>query len=143
MMTQTIRWAPERAILIVDDPAEIYSPLIAPLAERFYGEIVEILQNQGFTVEIDHGRAYTHPDRLAAVWVMHGRGLSRLRHRSKYITVVPLTTKRGNTPVISVERVRSPLNFELAEEDRIALRALRIAKVETAAANRSISPGRN
>jgi DNA-directed RNA polymerase beta subunit/predicted GNAT family acetyltransferase len=63
------------AVIIKGNPKFV---LNNPQADRFYKEIKTYLEDKGFSVEMNDGKAYTAPDQ-ADLWIGHSRGVDRLR----------------------------------------------------------------
>lgn len=112
-------------VIITGDPKYISDPEVTTMAEAFYTEIAALVTAKGFDVEFDHGKPYTHPDRLARVWIAHDRGYQKLRHMGPCTIVVPLETvsRYGNYANDDAMR-RHPDHYTLSERDKLVLGAL-------------------
>lgn len=113
------------AIIIKGNPKYLRDRAVKPMAEQFYAEIAQILQDKGYQVEFDPGLPYTLPKVYAAVWVAHSRGIDRLRFAPKRIKTIALQTKEHDQHFETLdERGLSPLHYELSDTDRKNLAAL-------------------
>lgn len=113
------------AIIIKGNQLYLRNHRVKPLAEKFYGEIKQILEARGYRVEFNSGAPYTTPKIYAAVWVAHSRGIDRLRFARKSTITIALQTKDHDQEFESNDdRGLSPLHYELSDADRAALQAL-------------------
>lgn len=91
-MSKYLEKIAELAVIVKGNPKYIKKPRIKPMADQFYSDIKSILENQGYSVELNPGRPYTRPDISAALWVGHSRGVDRLRFAEPNIKTIALKT---------------------------------------------------
>ena len=113
------------AVIVKGNPKYISDPKIEPMANKFYAEVAQLLENKGYRVAFDPGLEYTSPDTSAQVWIGHSRGIDRLRFAPEHIKTIELLTQDHTMKFVNNdERGSAPEHYQLSKEDRAAINAL-------------------
>jgi hypothetical protein len=113
------------AVIVTGNPKYIEMPSIKPMADKFYGQIKQMLEARGFEVKFDPGAEYTSPDENAAVWIAHSRGIDRLQYAPPGVKTIALQTKdHVNQYNSHDERGIDPLHYQLSQQDIDAIDSL-------------------
>lgn len=110
------------AVIIKGNPVYLDNHEIAPMAETFYDELKQLLENKGFEVTFDAGAPHTLPDISAKVWVAHSRGIDRLDYAPKSVTTLALKTNDSGKHDITTQSGRDasgkdPKHYQLSAVD--------------------------
>lgn len=66
-----------RVVIIKGNPEKMKGQ--EKLAESYYREIADFVEDQGFSTVFDPGEPMTCPDSSAMFWIAHSRGVDRIR----------------------------------------------------------------
>ena len=78
MKLQKLNQQKPTAIIIKGNPEIINRKQWRTIADYFYNELKELLEEIGYEVQFDAGEPYTEPPQ-ADLWIGHSRGADRLR----------------------------------------------------------------
>lgn len=125
MLLSEIAMRRKLAVIVKGNPKYLNDPKVKKMADQFYSEIKKILEDKGYTVEMDPGKPHTLPDESATVWIGHSRGIDRLQFAPKGVKTIELQTEdHKKTFENNDERGTDLSHYELSEKDQEALASL-------------------
>lgn len=103
-------------IIIKGNMDRLLTESIRKIADNFYNNIKQQLENKHYQVEFDAGLPYTLPNTNAFMWLAHSRGVDRLRFAPKHIITRELFCKSNLKN--KDDNANNPLHYQLSDDDK-------------------------